>query len=77
MLSALKRVKAERFNKEPFPHQLYRFVSDCPPPYKLARLVTRTFKSHVLQMLHAETRSFLRLRISQVDWLGDSSLYHS
>ena len=24
-------------------------------------------------MLHAETRSFLRLRISQVDWLGDSS----
>ena len=66
-------IKADRFNKEPFSHQLYRFVSDCPPPYKLARLVTRTFKSHVLQMLHAETRSVLRLRISQVDWLGDSS----
>ena len=66
-------IKADRFNKEPFSHQLYRFVSDCPPPYKLARLVTRTFKSHVLQMLHAETRSFLRLRISQADWLGDSS----
>ena len=66
-------IKADSFNKEPFSHQLYRFVSDCPPPYKLARLVTRAFKSHVLQMLHAETRSFLRLRISQVDWLGDSS----
>ena len=66
-------IKADRFNKEPFSHQLYRFVSDCPPPYKLSRLVTRTFKSHVLQMLHAETRSFLRLRIFQVDWLGDSS----
>ena len=23
--------KANRFNKEPFSHQLYRFVSDCPP----------------------------------------------
>lgn len=33
-------------------------------------MVTRTFKSHVLQML---PRSFLRLRISQVDCLGDSS----
>ena len=66
-------IKADRFNKEPFSHQLYRFVSDCPPPYKLSRLVTRTFESHVLQMLHAETRSFLRLRICQVDWLGDSS----
>ena len=66
-------IKADSFNKEPFYHQLYRFVSDCLPPYKLSRLVTRTFKSHVLQMLHAETRSFLRLRISQVDWVGDSS----
>ena len=66
-------LKADSFNKEPFSHQLYRFVSDCLPPYKLSRMVTRTFKSHVLQMLHADTRSFLRLRISQVDWLGDSS----
>ena len=64
---------ADSFNKEPFSHQLHRFLSDSLPPYKLSRLVTRTFKSHVLQMLHADTRSFLRLRISQVDWRGDSS----
>ena len=38
-------IKADCFNKEPFSHQLYRFVSDCLPPYKLSRLVTRTFKS--------------------------------
>ena len=66
-------VTADSFNKEPFSQQLHRFVADCPPPYQLSRLVTRTFKAHVLQMLHADTRSFLRLRISQVDWLGDSS----
>ena len=64
---------ADSFNKEPFSHQLHRFLSDSLPPYTLSRLVTRTFKSHVLPMLHADTRSFLRLRISQVDWRGDSS----
>ena len=42
-------LKADSFNKEPFSHQLYRFVSDCLPPYKLSRMVARTFKSHVLQ----------------------------
>ena len=66
-------IKANRYNKEPLSHQLYKYISDSYPPSKLSRLVTRTFKHHVTRMLQADSRSFLRLRLSQVDWLGDSS----
>ena len=43
------------------------------PPHKLAHKITKTLKSHLTRQLLADTRAFLRLRLSQVPWLFSSS----
>lgn len=65
--------EADAFNKESFSQQLHPLLSVQLPSYKLSRLVTRTFKTHLTRRLHIDSRAFLRVRLSQVDWLGDTS----
>ena len=66
-------VEANAYNISSFVESFQKHIYNDLPPHKLSSKITGALKTHLLQRLSFETRTFLRLRISQVPWLFTSS----
>ena len=66
-------VEANAYNVSSFIESFQKHIYNDLPPHKLSSKLTGAFKTHLLQRLSFDTRTFLRLRISQVPWLFTSS----
>ena len=68
-------LSANPYNPEPFIYPLQRHLHNDHSPYKLSRLILSHVKVHLRQQLFYNARTFLRERLSQVDWAFSSSSF--
>ena len=68
-------LSANPYNPEPFIYPLQRYLHNDHSPYKLSRLVLSQVKIHLRHQLLHGARTFLRERLSQVDWAFSSSSF--